>query len=471
METTITKSTPVEYEFEIHATADDIKPRLNKALRQQSNNMDMKGFRQGKVPLGMVKKMYGEAIGYQVAEEYVQDVFEDTMEENDEVDPLGQPLLTELDYEVDGDLHAVIRFGVEPEVELKDLSDEELPVLTHTVTEEDVEDEIEKMRTEEADLMPVDDEAADEGDWVSVDLQRIDPSTDTPLIGDKEEDLSFFLDDERLKKELREALLGKAVGATFRVRLPQDAPPEQGGSGEEDEERLYEVTLNDVKRRDLPPVDAEFVRRITEGELEDPETFREEMHTRLQEAYDDQSREMVQGEIIDKMLDLHGVPVPDSVTEKYLDSFVQQVREENDGDLPDDFDEDAFRQRNRSDAEKQGRWMLIRDAVIDEHDIGVTDEELIDYLNENASNPEQTITESELRQYRATMPQMMERVKQQILSEKVYDTLLEQFDTQEKTREEFQDLMEERHRRRQELAGGPAGGSGHGQHAHAGHSH
>jgi len=460
METTITKSTPVEYEFEVHATADDIEPRLNKALRQQSNNMDMKGFRQGKVPLGMVKKMYGEAIGYQVAEEYVQDVFEDTMDERDDIDPLGQPLLTELDYEVDGNLHAVIRFGVSPEVELKDLSDVEVPVLKHEITEEDVEEEIENIRTKEADLMPVDDEPAGEEDWVSIDLQRIDPSTDTPIIGDKEEDLSFFLDDERLKEELRVALVGKQAGDTFRVRLPQDAPPEQGGSGAEDEERLYEVTVNDVKRRDLPPVDAEFVRRVTEGEVEDPETFRQEVRDRLEEAYGEQSREMVQGEVIDKMLDLHGVPVPDSVVEKYLDSFVNQVRERNDGELPDDFDKAAFRQRNRSDAEKQGRWMLIRDEVIDQFGIEVSDDDLLHYLNRHTDEGE-TISEAELRQYRATMPQMMERVRQQVLSDKVYDTLLEQFDTQEKTLEEFQDLMEKRHRRRQELSGG----------APAGHSH
>ena len=460
METTITKSTPVEYEFEVHATADDIKPRLNKALRQQSNNMDMKGFRQGKVPLGMVKKMYGEAIGYQVAEEYVQEVFEDTMEERDDIEPLGQPLLTELDYEVDGDLHAVIRFGVSPEVELKDLSDEEVPVLKHEVTEEDVEEEIENIRTKEADLMPVDDDPAGEEDWVSIDLQRIDPSTDTPIIGDKEEDLSFFLDDERLKEELRAALVGKQAGDTFRVRLPQDAPPEQGGAGAEDEERLYEVSVNDVKRRDLPPIDAEFVRRVTEGEVEDPETFRQEVRDRLEQAYEEQSREMVQGEVIDKMLDLHGVPVPDSVVEKYLDSFVNQVRERNDGELPDDFDEPAFRQRNRSDAEKQGRWMLIRDEVIDQYGIEVSDEDLLHYLNRHADEGE-TISEAELRQYRATMPQMMERVRQQILSDKVYDTLLEQFDTQEKTLEEFQDLMEQRHRRRQELSGGAPAGHAH----------
>jgi len=63
METTITQATPVEYEFEIHATADELKPKLQQALQAQRSQMDMKGFRKGKVPMDLVKQMHGKAIG------------------------------------------------------------------------------------------------------------------------------------------------------------------------------------------------------------------------------------------------------------------------------------------------------------------------------------------------------------------------------------------------------------------------
>ena len=127
-----------------------------------------------------------------------------------------------------------------------------------------------------------------------------------------------------------------------------------------------------MKRRDLPPLDEEFVRRASEGEFDDLEAFRANIRERLQDAWDERAREMVQGEVIDKMLELHPVPVPESVIEGYLDSFVKQVEEENDGELPEDFDEEHFRQRNRRDAEKQGRWMLIRDQIIEDEDLEVT---------------------------------------------------------------------------------------------------
>jgi trigger factor len=457
MDTTITKASPVEYELDIHATADELEPKLKEALKEQRKNMDVQGFRKGKVPLGLVKKRHGEAIGYRVAQEYVQEAFEREVEDSDGIEPLGQPTLTDLSYELDGDLQATIRFGARPEVELQDLSSVQLSMLDPEVTDEDVEDEIERLRTEEADLLPMEDEPAGETDYVSVDLQRIDPSTDTPIIGDKDEDLTFFLDDERLKEELREALLGKKAGDTFRVELPQEHPAhEHEGAGhphEHDgggEDRLYEVTVNDVKHRDLPPIDAEFVRRVSEGEFEDPDAFRENVRKRLQDAWDERAREMVQGEIIDKMLELHPVPVPESVIEGYLDSFVDQVREENDGELPEDFDEEHFRQRNRRDAEKQGRWMLIRDKIIEEEDIEVSDEDIQTFFAEQAEGDDE-VSAQQIEQFYRSMPQMMDRVEQQVLSDKVYDLLLDRFDLDEKSREEFEAEMQEQQQARQSV--------------------
>ncbi len=454
MDTTISKATPVEYELQIHATAEDLEPKLKDALKEQRKHMDVQGFRQGKVPLGLVKKMHGEAIGYAVAEEFVQDTFEEEVEESDEIEPLGQPEMTELDYEPDEDLRATIRFGVRPEVDLQDVSSEQISMLEHEVTEEDVEEEVERLRTEEADLLPMEGEPAGEQDFVNIDLQRIDPQTDTPIIGDKDEDLSFFLDDDRLKEELREALVGKKAGDTFRVELPKEHPAHGHQGRQHDhgqEQRMYEVRVNDVRERDLPPFDEAFVRRVTEQEFEDPEAFREEIRRQLQDSFDEQSREMVQGEIIDKMLELHPVPVPESVIESYLDSFVKQVKEENDGELPEDFDEEHFRNRNRRDAEKQGRWMLIRDKIIEEEGIEVSDEELQAFFADQAEGDD-SVSAQQIEQFYRQMPRMMERVEQQVLSDKVYDLLIERFDVQTMTREELQEEMEEEHRSRQAVA-------------------
>jgi trigger factor len=456
MDTTLSKASPVEYELDLHAPADELDSKLKEALKAQRKNMDVQGFRKGKVPLGLVKKMHGEAIGYRVAEQFVQDAFEETVEASDDLEPLGQPTLVDLDYELDADLTATLRFGVRPTVELEDLSSVELSMLAPEITDEDVAEEIERLRTEEADLLPLEDEPAGETDFVNIDLQRIDPQTDTPIIGDKDEDLTFFLDDERLKQELREGLTGKQAGDTFRVMLPQDLHAHDHPHGadadhdHDEEDRLYEVTVNDVKRRDLPPLDAEFVRRATEGEFDDVEALRQNIHERLQDAWDQRAREMAQGEVIDAMLELHPVPVPESVIEGYLDSFVKQVEEENDGERPDDFDEEHFRRRNRRDAEKQGRWMLIRDRVIEKAGLEATEEDIQSFFADQAQGGD--VTPQQIQQFYRSMPQMMKKVEQQILSDKVFDLLLERFDVQHKSREEFEAEMQQEQESRQRVA-------------------
>lgn len=437
MQTEIKQASPVEYELEIHATAEDIEPELNAALRRQRAKTDMKGFRKGKVPLALVKKMHGEALGFSVAEQMVQEAFERDIESGDDFDVLGRPQLTELDYELDGDLRAVVRFGVRPEVELKDLSDEQISKLVYEVTDEDVEEEIEQLRTQEADLIPVDDEPAGEEDYVMVDLQRIDPSTDTPIIGEKEEDLSFFLDDERLREELREAILGKTAGETFRVDLPRETGPDEAP-----EPRVYEVTLKDVKRRELPEVDDEFVRAVTDGQFEDPDAFRQAIRERLEKAWERQSRELLQNDIVERMLELHTVPVPRSVVETFLDSFVEQVENEHDGELPEDFDEAVFRKNQEGEAERQGRWMLLRDALVEEAGLEVTDEDLEQFFEEQA---DEQLSAEQLAQFYRSMPRLMERVRQQLLSRKVFDTLAERFDLVEKDLEAYEEEKEATH--------------------------
>jgi trigger factor len=163
---------------------------------------------------------------------------------------------------------------------------------------------------------------------------------------------------------------------------------------------------------------------------------------------------MLQGAIIERMLDLHSVPVPQSVVETYLDSFVEQVKQRNDGELPDDFDMELFRKNQEGEAERQGRWMLIRDALIEQEGIEVDEEDLMTFFEEQGDDE---ISAQQLQQFYRSMPKLMERVKQQLLSQKVFDTLMEQFDIEDKTREEYEEEMEAAHHHAHDHAHPPAG--------------
>lgn len=432
MKTTINQISPVEYELEIDAAAEDLDEQIKNALREQRARTQLKGFRPGKVPLNLVKKMHGKALAYGVAEQKVQDVYKEEILSKDDYDVLGQPRLTELDYEMDGDLHAVIRFGVRPEVDLQDVSDVQITRLDKEITDEDVEKQLERIRSEHADLVPVEDEAIGEDFQVIIDLQQIDEESGTPVIGEKEEDVTFFMDDERLHDSLRKELTGKKVGDTFRVDLPH-------GEGDHVHTHRYEVTVKDTKRRELPELDDAFVGEVSKDQFVSVEELREDLKKNLQDAWSERSRELLDGRIVEKMLELHTVAVPQSAVEVYLDSFVEDVKQQNDGELPDDFDEASFRDANKGEAERQAKWMLIRDAFVEREGIEVSDEDLDAYFEKAAGQNEQ-LSPAMLKQYYQSM-NMLDRVKQQVLSRKVFDRLREEFNIVGKSVDEFEEEM------------------------------
>src|SRR5690554_1985242 len=206
MQTSIEQVKPTEYALEIKATAEDLSPEMEKALREQRGRTTLKGFRPGKVPLSLVKKIYGKAIAYVVAEELIQKTYESEVLGKDTYRVLGQPVIDKIDFNEDNDLHATVRFGVRPEFELKDLSSEEIIRYTHTVDEEEIDERIEEIRIREADLVPVEG-PAEEDNFLTIDVQPLDDATNTPVIGARQKGVTIFLDD-RIAPQLREALIG-----------------------------------------------------------------------------------------------------------------------------------------------------------------------------------------------------------------------------------------------------------------------
>lgn len=454
MDTHINEVSPAERELEITATAQELDPRIKDALRAQRKNLNLKGFRKGKAPLSLIKRMVGPAVGQQVAEQFVQEALQKEMEGNDELDVLGRPQMTELDYEMGGDLRAVVRFAVRPPVEIADLSDEEVVKLKHEVTDEEVDEELERLRRSNADLMPTD-EPAGETSYVSFDLQELDPDSDAPMVGRRDEEQSLFLDSPQIDEnpmlqELRDALIGVQPGDTVRFTFSHDAAHGEHEAGHAHAHR-FEVLVHEVKRRELPEVDDAFVEDATDGEFASVDVFRQEIRYRLEQAWEKRAREMMQGELVGRMLELHPLPIPAPLAETFLDSFVEDVKRRNDGELPNDFDERYFRAQNRSEAEQQAHWMLLRDQLLEDEDLTVTDDDRKAFYEEQAAQDPQ-MTAEQIEQFYGSMPQVRQQVDQQLISRKVFDLLEQRFKVVEKDREAFQAHLEAERETREQAA-------------------
>ncbi len=433
MQTEIKEISSIEYELTLHVSAEELRPELDRLLRQIRARVQLKGFRPGKAPLSLVKKLYGEEVALELAERKIREALEQAVLEPGTYKVIGRPRVVRLDYKPDADLHAVLRFGVRPEFELKSLDQETIPRLVHQVTDEEVEEAIKRLQKEEAELvdLPADTPLGAE-DYAVVDLQRLDEATGTPIIGEKEEGVSFFLDDPRLREELRQALLGKKAGETVRVDLPHGDEE----AGESPHTHRYEVRVREAKRRELPALDTDFIQKISRGQVSDEAGLRELVRKELQARWDQESRELLEQEIMHRLLTLHPIPVPESAVEMVLDEFVEDVRRRNNGRLPEGFDETAFRHANRALAEQQARWKFIFDKVVETFDIEVTEEDLQAFFEKQA-DPESGLSAEQLRQFYESVPGLMDQVRSRLLHQKVFDTLAERFKLEDLDREAY----------------------------------
>jgi trigger factor len=434
MDVTINERSPVDFELDIRATNEELEPRLTAALKAQRKQMNLKGFRPGKVPLSLAKKMYGEAIAAQVAEEFIGEAYRDEVAGDESREVLGQPRLTELDYELGSDLHAVIRFGVRPEIEIADLSGVQVSKLVREIADEDVEEEIQRRLRRQATLVPTED-AATEDDVVVIDLQRVDKESDTPIVGERQEGQEVELDDDRLRTELRDALIGKTAGAEFKLDLPHQHGPDEGHDHDDHVDRFL-VTVQDVKQRELPELDEDFVEEQTAGQVETVEAFREQIRGEMASAWERMSREMMQEEIVRALLDAHDFAVPETLVETVLDGMEEEVAKQNDGELPPGFDRGGFREASRENAEAQVRWMLLKDVIMEQEEIELQEEDFEAEFERMAENgPFDAAT---VKQFVAQQPQLLEGIQQRVLNNRLFDALTERFDVVEKTQAELE---------------------------------
>ncbi len=434
MQTEIKQINDVEYEFDVTIPAEELAEELNKALRAQRRRTTMHGFRPGKVPLSLVKKLHGQEIGEALAAERVQQAYESEVLEKGAYEVLGQPVLTRLDYEFDGDLHAVVRFGVRPTFELEDMSGEPLSRLVYEITDEEVEKEIEEIRISEGELVPVEEPAAPE-DYVEIEMQSIDAATGMPIIGEKTE-RAFLLDDEKVPEALRKPLVGKKAGETVRVTLAHDHDHGEADAGAAHHTHTYDVTIREVKRVEMPELDDAFVTEFTEGQIEHVAAFREDVRKRLEEVWEKRSRELMEEEMVERLVERHPIPVPESVVGMYLESFAEDVRQFLKGEIPEAFDLAGYLRNRTPDAIRQARWMFIRDKLIEQEGLEVTDEDRMAFFEKMAADAQ--FSADDLRKYYQVNRVLMDQLDQRLLNEKVFKALEAKFDIVEKDLEAYE---------------------------------
>ena len=442
MPTDIRALNDVDYVLDVTIPAEELQPQIQAALKRQRAQMNLKGFRPGKVPMNVVRKMVGPQVSIEVAEQAIGEAYRTAVAENDEIDPLGQPRLTDLDFDVadpESELKATVQFGVRPPIELQDLSGVPVTRVVRAFTDDDVDADLQRRQD-----LAAEEEDAPEGTAVGaehvamVDIQPVDEEGNATA--PKQNAARIVMANPDLRPEMVEALTGLTTGETATVELGQMENGELVEGGDVDR---YQLTVVDVLERVVPEVDEDFVRAQTGGKSDQLDDLKAQIREDLERSWTQRANQALEQKMVEQFVLGHRdvVAVPKALTEASLDTLFEDTRKQHGGDLPPTFDVQAWRDANRQQAEDQVRWLLIKDKLVEDEGLEVTNEDFeaeFEKLSGDGADAEL------VKQYFSSQPQMLEQMGDQLLNKRVFGALEGRFQIVERTADEIRAESEAR---------------------------
>ena len=347
--------------FTVEVGYDELKPSLDKAYKTIGGQVQVPGFRKGKVPARVIDQRVGRGV---VLEEAVNDAlpkfYQQAVEASDFL-PLGQPTVDVTqapDVKDGGDLKFSVEVDVRPTIELPDLSTVAVTVDDLEVPAEEVETRLTSLRERFGTLTGVDRAAAD-GDFVSIDLHaEIDGEEIETAKG-----ISYRIGQGNMIEGLDEALTGVSAEGTATFTAPL------AGGDRKGEDASITVTVQSVKERVLPEADDDFAQLASE--FDTLEELNADLLNQVEQAKKFEQGLQARDKVLEKLLETVEVPVPESLVEAEIHAHLERESRLEDAEHRAEI-EDSTRQAIRS--------QLLLDALADAEEIGVDQGELIEYL-------------------------------------------------------------------------------------------
>ncbi len=242
--------------FEV--SAEKFEEGLDKAFKKVVKDVQIPGFRKGKVPRVIFEKRFGVEALYQDAIDFVlPEAYTGAVEETG-IEPVDQPSIDIEEIERGKSLVFTADVTVKPEVKLGDYKGLEVEEQDVNVTDEDVEEEIKREQERLAELVVKEEGAVEEGDTVVIDFEGF--VDDVAFEGGKGEDHSLEIGSGQFIPGFEEQLIGKETGAETDVKVT--FPEEYHAEDLAGKEAVFKVTIHEIKTKELPEIDDEFAKDI-----------------------------------------------------------------------------------------------------------------------------------------------------------------------------------------------------------------
>ncbi|NLM04517.1 MAG: trigger factor [Clostridiales bacterium] len=367
--------------------AEEFEKGINKAYNKLKSRFNIPGFRKGKAPKKIIELNYGAEIFYEEAINFTfSDAYEKVLDDN-KIEPIDRPSIEDIDEIKKGeDVVLTVTVDVMPEITVENYKGIEVEKTEYNVQEEDVEKELNDLVERNARLISVEDRSVKDGDMVIIDYQGMIDGV--AFEGGTATKQTLTIGSGQFIPGFEEGLIGANLGeeVDVNVTFPEDYHSEELAG----KEAVFKVTVHEIKEKELSELDDEFVKDVSE--FDTLEELRVDIKKKLEMRAEERTENEFRQKVIDSVVDLVEVELPEVVVERQIDAMVREFAYSlSHQGLNIEYyyamtgtTEEDLRSQMREEAAKKVKTDLVLDTIRELEDIKATEEEVEEEITKMA---------------------------------------------------------------------------------------
>lgn len=366
-----------KYELELEVSPEELNEAINAVYKKESKKMNIPGFRKGHAPRAFIEKYYGEEVFYEAA---IDHLYRPMIMEA--IDNSGLKVISVGDFKIDEigkekGIQCKITVITKPEVKIEGYQGIEVTKEPAVVTEGDINAEIDRVRERNSRVINVEDRAAENGDIVVIDF---DGYVDGKQFdGGKAENYELTLGAGQFIPGFEEQVEGHKIDEEFdvNVKFPEDYHAEELKG----KDATFKIKLHEIKKKELPEVDDEFVKDVSE--FDTLEEYKKDLEQKLLSQREKAADSDVENQLVDAIIEKVEAEIPDEMVENEVDEIINNFayRLQSQGLKLETYLQytgmttDNLREQYKPQAERQVRVRLGLEKIAELEGIKPTEEE------------------------------------------------------------------------------------------------
>ena len=302
----------------VEVPAEELEKAIQAAYQKQKSQISLPGFRKGKVPRSMIEKLYGVEIFFEdAANALINQEYPKAAEESG-LDIVSRPTVDVTQMEKGKPFIFTAEFAVKPEVTLGKYKGVQVTKIDTSVSAEEVEQELNRERENNARTITVEDRPVADGDTAVIDYEGFVDGK--PFEGGKAENHSLVIGSHSFIDTFEEQLVGKNTGDELEVHVT--FPEEYHAAELAGKPAVFQVKINEIKAKELPELDDEFAQDVSE--FDTLEEYKDSLKKRLVDRKEASAKREKEEEAINKIIDKSKMEIPEAMLETQIDTMMNQ---------------------------------------------------------------------------------------------------------------------------------------------------